>query len=63
MSRSELPEAALALVAAERSFPPTALSINQQILTKHFRSGSVNVAVMKKSVKRKNRLAKLSTDN
>jgi len=63
MSKSELQEAVLVLVAAERSFPPIAPSTNQQILTKHFRSGSVNVAVMKKSVKRKNRLAKLSTDN
>jgi hypothetical protein len=63
MSRSELPEAALALVAVERSFLLTAQSINQQIQTKHFQSGSVSVAVMKKSVKRKNRPAKLSTDN
>jgi len=63
MSRSELPEAALALVAVERSFLLTAQSINQQIQTKHFQSGNVSVAVMKKSVKRKNRLAKLSTDN
>jgi len=63
MSKSERPEAALALVAAERSFLLTAPSINQQIQMKHFQSGSVSVAVMKKSVKRKNRPAKLSTDN
>jgi len=62
MSRSELPEAAPALVAAEKSFLLTAPFINQQIRAKHFRSGSVSVAVMKKSVKRKNRLARLSTD-